>query len=120
MLKIEYLQELLVIAIVLSVITCSFLQKTKRIVPSPKLVPIYSLIANVTIGIVFCMTFTNITFPTSLWIGLFSFLGADTLYKTLEGKILSYSDILSRDKTIISNKNIINKEEENGKTNISK
>ena len=43
MLKIEYLQELLVIAIVLSVITCSFLQKTKRIVPSPKLIPIYSL-----------------------------------------------------------------------------
>jgi len=48
------------------------------------------------IGIIFCITFTKISFPNSLWIGLFSFLGADSIYKTLEGKISSYSTL--RDK----------------------
>lgn len=120
MLKIDYLQELLVISIALSVFTCTFIQKTKRHLPTQKLIPLYSLIINLIIGIVFCISFTNVTFPTSLWVGLFSFLGADTLYKTLEGKIQSYEDILTRNKITISKENIINKEENNGKTNISK
>jgi hypothetical protein len=64
------------------------------------------------VGVVFCITFTEITFPTSLWEGLFSFLGADSLYKTLEGKLLSYDSILSRNKVSISKENIINKEKE--------
>ena len=120
MLKLEYLQELLIVSIALSVFTCSFIQKTKGHLKSKKFIQIYSLTINLTLGVVFCKTFTNIVFPSSLWIGLFSFLGADTLYKTLEGKLLSYGDILSRDKVTISKNNIINKEDESGKTNISK
>ena len=80
--------------------------------PNSKCLPLYSLIVNLIVGIVFCITFTNVTFPTSLWVGLFSFLGADTLYKTLEGKLLSYDSILSRNKVSISKENIINKEKE--------
>lgn len=119
MLKIEYLQELLVIAIALSTFTCALIQKTKIYLPSKRLVPVYSLIVNLTLGIIFCLTFTNIEFPTSLWVGLFSYLGADTLYKTLEGKLKSYDEIIPKDKVTISKDNIINKEVENGKTNVS-
>ena len=35
-----------------------------------------------------------------------------TVYKTLEGKLLSYDSILSRNKVSISKENIINKEKE--------
>lgn len=111
MLKIEYLEELLVIAMALSVITCSIVQKTKGHFPTNKFLALYSLLLNILIGIIFCITFTDITFPTSLWVGLFSFLGADTIYKSLEGKLLSYSDIVSRNKISISKENIINEEE---------
>ncbi|MBQ3510707.1 MAG: hypothetical protein IJA30_00255 [Bacilli bacterium] len=112
MLKIEFLEELFVIAIALSVVTCAFIQKTKGHMPNSKCLPLYSLVVNLTVGVVFCITFTNVTFPTSLWVGLFSFLGADTLYKTLEGKLLSYDNIISRNKISISKENIINKEKE--------
>lgn len=111
MLNIDYLQELLVISIALSVVTCAFIQKTKAHFKTSKYLPLYSLIVNLLISVIFCITFTDITFPTSLWVGLFSFLGADTIYKTLEGKLLSYTEILSRNKVTISNENIINKEE---------
>ena len=112
MLKIEFLEELFVIAIALSIVTCAFIQKTKGHLPNSKCLPLYSLVVNLVVGVVFCITFTNVTFPTSLWVGLFSFLGADTLYKTLEGKLSSYKAIISRSKVSVSKENIINKEEE--------
>ena len=91
MLKIEYLQELLIISIVLSTITCTFIQKTKSIFKSSKYLSVYSLIINIIVGIVFCKTFTNLTLPNSLWVGFFSFIGADTIYKTQKVTISPFS-----------------------------
>lgn len=109
MFHIEYLQQLLIISIALSAVTCALVQKTKFIFKSSKFIVIYSLIINLAIGVVFCITFTDITLPNSLWIGFFSFLGADSIYKSLEGKISSYSDILNRKS--IPKENIINEED---------
>lgn len=120
MLDLDFLKNLLIISIALSVITCAFIQKTKKHFNSSKYISIYSFVVNMAIGIIFCITFTEITFPTSLWVGLFSFIGADSLYKTLEGKLAPYTEIINRDKIVISKENIINREEKsNGKTNIS-
>ncbi len=121
MLNFEFLRELLVISIILSTITCAFIQKTKKQFKNSKCLPIYSFIVNMTIGVIFCISFTEISFPTSLWVGLFSFIGADSLYKSLEGKLASYTDIVNRNKVAIPKENIINREEtSNGKTTISK
>lgn len=120
MLKINILKETLIISITLSAITCAFIQKTKCCFSSSNCLSNYSLIINILIGIVFCITFTEITFPTSLWIGLFSFIGADTIYKTLEGKLSSYSEITSKKSISIPIENIINKEDNNGTTTLSK
>ena len=111
MFHVEYLQELLVISIALSTITCALVQKTKIMFTDSKYIVFYSLFINLVIGVVFCLTFTDITLPTSLWIGFFSFIGADSIYKTLEGKISSYTDILERKNITISKNNIINEED---------
>ena len=111
MFHIEYLQELLVIGIALSTITCAIIQKTKPLFKSSKFITLYSFIINMVVGVVFSLTFTDVTLPTSLWIGLFSFLGADSIYKSLEGKISSYSDILNRKNITIPKDNIINEED---------
>ena len=87
------LQKILIISIMLSAITCTFVQKTKRYFKSSTILILYSLIVNLIFAILFCITFTSIKFPDSLWVGLFSFLGADTIYKTLEGKIASFRDL---------------------------
>lgn len=108
MLKLEYLQQMLIISIALSTITCTFIQKTKKYFKSSKLLIPYNLVVNVILGIVFCITFTDIKFPNSIWLGLFSFLGADALYKTLEGKILSYTDIMNKKKQQEQEENTVN------------
>lgn len=121
MLKIDYLRELLVVAIALSAITCALIQKTKKQFKSSKYLPVYSFFVNIIVGITFCFSFTNITFPISIWVGLFSFIGADSIYKSLEGKLASYTDIVNRNKITISKDKIINKEDNsNGKAPISK
>lgn len=99
--NIDLLKELLIIAIVLSVVTMAFIQKTKGIFKTSKFIELYSAIVNVIFAIVFCISFTEISIINSLWVGLFSFLGADTLYKTLEGKLASFSDILNKKEEII-------------------
>lgn len=112
MLKLEYLQQLLIISIALSVITCAFIQKTKHWFKGSKYLCLYSFIVNILVGIIFCITFTDINFPTSAWVGLFSFIGADTIYKSLEGKLSSYSDIVKKNTITISKDNLINKEDD--------
>lgn len=111
MLNIDYLRQLLIISITLSVITCAFIQKTKYLLKSSKWISFYSFIINIIIGIIFCISFTTITFPNSLWIGLFSYLGADSIYKSLEGKISSYTEIIEEKTIKISKDNIINEED---------
>lgn len=111
MLKLNYLQELLVISIALSTITCAFVQKTKCYFKCSKYLSPYSFIINLVLGIIFCKTFTDISFPVSLWIGFFSFLGADTIYKSLEGRLASHSDIISNKTIEIPKENIINEED---------
>lgn len=64
------------------------------------------------LSIIFCITFTDIEFPKSLWVGLFSFIGADTIYKSLEGKLASHKDIVNSKTISIPKKNIINGEED--------
>ena len=110
MLNLDYLRESLIIAVALSTITCAFIQKTKCCFKSSKYLSLYSLLVNIFVGIVFCYTFTEITFSNSLWIGLFSFIGAVTIYKTLEVKMSSYGEITSKKKIYILKKNIINDE----------
>lgn len=111
MFNFEYLKQLLIISIALSTITCTLIQKTKGFLKSSKFIAIYSFIINIIIGILFCFTFTSITLPTSLWIGFFSFLEADSIYKSLEGKISSYQEIINQKTLTISKENIINEED---------
>ena len=96
MLKLTILQQMLVVAVALSVITCAFVQKTKKVFKGTNFLCLYSFFINMILGVFFCITFTTIPFPESLWVGLFSFIGADTIYKTLEGKLKSYTSLVEK------------------------
>ena len=98
------LQVILVIAIACSTITVAFIQKTKKFCRNSRCITWYSFIVNMLFGYFFSITFASIDTVKSLWVGLFSFIGADTIYRNLEGKLSSYSDLVvnrapSSDKT---------------------
>lgn len=107
MLNIDLLQKLLIISTITSVISCAFIQKSKGIFKTSRFIGLYSFIINTILGIVFCATFTKIDLLTSLWVGLFSFVGADSLYKALEDKLNSHADIINKNTVQIPVENII-------------
>lgn len=86
--NVELLKELLLIAIVNSVIMTLFIQKIKETFNvNSKMIVFISFVINMVIGSLFSLSFSDVTFINSLWIGFFSFVGADTIYKTLEDKV---------------------------------
>lgn len=101
MIDINLLQELLIIAIAVSVIAVAFIQKTKGMFKKSKWVNPYSFVVNMVLGIIFCLSFTEASIINSLWVGLFSYIGADTLYKSLEGKLSSFKDIVNKREEIV-------------------
>lgn len=106
MLNLEFLKQLLMISTILSTITCAVVQKTKMCFKTSKYICLYSFIINILIGIIFCDSFTTLTFPINLWVGFFSFIESDTIYKSLEGKLTSHSDLITKKNTSIKNTNI--------------
>lgn len=93
MISLIELKDFLIISIVLSTITCAFIQKTKVYFRLKKYIVAYSFLVNMIFSILFCISFTSIPFPKSLWTGFFSFLGADTIYKSLEGRLPTYTEL---------------------------
>jgi len=93
MLNINLLEQLIIVSIPCGIIAMAFIQKTKMMFRSSKIIILYSFIINMIFGIVFTMSFGSQDIIESLWIGLFSFIEADSLYRTLEGKLLPFSEL---------------------------
>lgn len=93
MIKWRLLENLLLIATTSSTISVSLIQKTKACLKCSKHVCLYSFVMNMILGVIFTVTFTDIDIKYSFWVGLFSYLGADTIYKSLEGKLTSFRDL---------------------------
>ena len=93
---INLIKTLLIISCVSSIISSSFTQKIKgtSIIKCSSCLIYISFFISMIFGIIFTLTFTHYGIIESLWVGLFSFLGADKLYKILEDKVFkSYSNI---------------------------
>ena len=94
--NIDLLKSLLIVAIASSIISTAFVQKIKgmSIIKCSNCLLYLSFLVSMYFGVVFTLTFTDYNFIYSLWVGLFSFIGADTIYKAFEDKIFSsYSNI---------------------------
>lgn len=96
--NIDLIKALLTIAVASSILSSAFVQKFKSvsIIKCSSCLIYISFVISMLFGIVFTLSFTDYKIIEALWVGLFSFLGADSLYKAFEDKIFSsYSNINS-------------------------
>lgn len=94
--NIDLIKILLVISCASSILSSAFIQKIKCItlIKSSSYLIYISFLISMIFGVVFTLSFTDYDIINALWVGLFSFLGADSLYKAFEDKIfMSYSNI---------------------------
>ena len=87
--NIELIKTLLLIAVSSSIISTSFVQKIKTVslIKCSDCLVYISFLVSMSFGMLFTLSFTNYTLVESLWVGLFSFIGADSLYKAFEDKL---------------------------------
>lgn len=79
-----------------SIITTTFVQKVKETFSfkkSNRLI-LVCFISSMIFGILFALSFSDLRLINTPWVGLISFIGADTIYKMFEDRIFTpYKDI---------------------------
>lgn len=110
MLDFDLIKNVLIVGMASGIVTTAFVQKIKETIKfkkSNRLV-IVSFIVSMVLGTLFSLSFSNTNLVNSLWVGLFSFIGADTLYKLFENKIFKpFGEIYKEDTVEIPKENII-------------
>lgn len=89
------LLELLGISLTFSVILMAVIQKIKtfKCINRPCYIMFINIILSFVIGIPFGITFYNITWIEGIWVSLFSFVGASSIYETLKKqKLIPYNE----------------------------
>lgn len=89
MLNVTLLKSVLIVSIASSIISTTLVQRLKMAFKSTKYLLIYSFIISFSVGVAFSITFSDLSFIDSLWVGLISFIGADAIYQMFEDKIFS-------------------------------
>ena len=89
MLKFELIKNVLIVGIGAGIITTALVQKIKEGLKTKKYLILISFIVSMIIGTLFAKYFSDLSIIYCLWAGLFSFIGADVLYKTFEDKIFT-------------------------------
>lgn len=106
----QLLLDLLTISITFSVILMTLIQKFKTLSFINKSWHVWfiNLVFSFAIGIPFSITFYNISLINSIWVGLFSFIGASSIYEVLKKQnIINYTPIRVDDTISISKDNEI-------------
>lgn len=101
--------ELLTVSITFSIILMATIQKLKsfQCIKNSCHVMLLNIFLAFALGIPFCITFYSINWHQGIWVGLFSFVGASTIYETLKKQnVLSNNNLksISRDNVIKRNK----------------
>lgn len=98
------LLDLLVISITFSIILMAFIQKCKALsfITQSWQIWVINLIFSFVLGIPFAITFYDTSIDHSIWVGLFSFIGASTIYEGLKNQnVFTYKpSSLNKTKTI--------------------
>ena len=90
----ELLKQILIVGISASIFSTSIIQKVKEQLKSKKWLFLISLVISIGIGIFFTLTFTELDLVNSIWVGITTYVGADTIYLAFEDKVFKkFSDI---------------------------
>lgn len=105
-----HLIDLLAISVTLSMITMAFIQKLKclKIINKCWKVFIVNTILSIALGIPFTVYFYDMPINDGIWVSIFTFIGAPTIYQTLKNQtIINYKPRSLKDGVTIEQSNII-------------
>ncbi len=104
------LMDVLAVSVVFSVILMALIQKFKtlKLIHKSSLIWFLNLLFAFLLGIPFAYSFYNLSIIDSVWTGLFSFIGAPSIYTALKNQtLISYKPKSISDVVTISKENEI-------------
>lgn len=99
--NIELVKQIIIVAIASSIISTAIVQKVKEQLKSKKWLFFVGLVVSIGIGIVFALSFSELSLLSSVWVGIVSWIGADAIYKAFEDKIFKSFSNIDNAKTIV-------------------
>lgn len=94
MLDLDLIKSILIVAIASSIISTALIQKIKEQINNKTILAIVSVIVSIITGFLFAISFSDLSFANSVWVGVCTYVGADAIYKTFEDKIFkSFSNM---------------------------
>lgn len=82
----------ILVAIIASAIIVPAIQKVKGWLPSPKLVEPVSVVLSFAIGFLVAVYYNGYDLIAALWVGFYSVIGAEAIYRLLAEKLATYTD----------------------------
>lgn len=99
MIDFSLIKDVLIMGLLNSLIITTLVQKIKenvKIKCSNNCV-VVSLVISFIVGTLFSLSFSKLNLINSMWSSLFSFIGADCLYKILENKVFKSLNMIKSD-----------------------
>ena len=87
--NVELISEILVFAILSSFISTQLIQRLKENFKVKKWLPlaIVSLVISSVTGFLFAMSFSDLGYKMSIWVGVISYAGAEIIYQNFKTKL---------------------------------
>ena len=106
--NVDLIKKILLISTASSIISTAIIQKIKEQLISKKILFFVSFFVSMFFGFFFSISFSKLSILDSLWVGVITWVGADTIYKSFEDKIFKSYNKLESSSTI----NIIREEDD--------
>lgn len=85
--NVDLIKEILMVAIAASIISTATIQKIKEALTNKKWLYLVGIAVSLVVGVTFSLSFTELNFVNSIWVGVVTWIGADACYKAFENKI---------------------------------
>ena len=104
----DLIKQILVVAIASSIVSTATIQKIKEILKNKTALYISAFLISIAIGICFALSFSDLSLTSAIWVGLITWVGADTIYKAFEDKIFtSFSDMNNKNEITIDRDDVV-------------
>lgn len=87
--NVELIREILLVSMGSSIFSTALIQKIKENQIKKFFLFYISFIVSISVGILFALSFSNLSFVNCIWVGFITWVGADTIYKAFEDKLFS-------------------------------
>lgn len=105
----DLIKFICMVAIGASVISTPTIQKIKGMLKSKKYLNLIAFLISFILGELFTLSFSDLNWKLGMWVGFFTWLGAEGIYQTFENKLFTPFSEMNNDEEII-----IERDDQNG------